>query len=297
MKDQLNIESRILCIGEVLWDVLPDKKVPGGAPMNVAYHLQKLGLNVQFVSKIGDDELGDQLKAYLNSLGKDFTFQIDKAHQTSIAEVDTSDPYELKYTFPTCAWDFLELTDDLRALANNSDILVYGSLVSRNRKSYETLLSLIKDETKYKVFDMNLRPPNYTREGIVKFLEEADMVKMNESELDTLREWFYKNQEEEELLRKIWEDFNCKIITVTKGSEGASLLYQDHYYVHPGFEAEVVDTIGAGDAFLAGFLYKLLAKDSPEDILSFACAIGALVVTGEGAHLDYSIDQIYASFL
>jgi len=290
----MNIHDRILCYGEILWDVLPDKKMPGGAPMNVALHLNNLGLDVGFVSRIGQDTLGEELKEYLASIGfYNYILQSDPDHPTSIAKVDMSDPDDPQYQFPDCAWDYLDLDSDLKKMLGESQIIVHGSLAARNKKSFDTLKNILEAGDHFKVFDINLRSPNYSKPVIEELLGKANLVKMNESELNVLSRWFFSESNEETLLRKISDRFNCQIITVTKGAGGASLLYEEDYYWHPGFKTHVKDTIGAGDAFLAGMLYGLLTEKVPSELLSFSCAMGAYVVTKTGANPRYDMDRVY----
>ena len=286
-------DDRILCFGEILWDVLPDRRLPGGAPMNVALHLKKLDLQVRFVSRVGDDQWGAELKQYLDTLGfSNYWLQRDKEYPTGWAEVDLSDSNNPQYRFPDCAWDHIELDSDLTGCLHQSDIFVYGSLVARSAKSRQTLMDLLKEENTYKVFDVNLRKPNYSIDLIESLLGRADLVKMNAHELSLLEHWFFKPADEPDLLRNISERFDCPVVTVTHGEEGASMLFQDQYYRCPGYSTRVVDTIGAGDAFLAGLLKGFLKDFPPRDILSFACATGACVVSHPGANPDYTMEDI-----
>jgi len=280
--------SKILCFGEILWDVLPGEKTPGGAPMNVAVHLNRLGLDVRFVSRIGDDPLGHKLKQYLESIHfSDYLLQLDTGHPTGTAQVNTSDPNDPQYDFPDCAWDYLEFDHDLFSLAHASDIIVHGSLVARKPKSYDTLMQLIGDENKYKVFDVNLRDPHYSQGLIQQLLEKADLVKMNDSELQVISDWFFEPSDQATWMRQLRDRFHCQVISVTHGKEGASLLYEDNYLRHDGYLTSVVDSIGAGDAFLAGLLQGILMKEAPDRILANAVALGAYVTTRSGANPIY----------
>ena len=288
----MNTSSTILCFGEILWDILPDRKVPGGAPMNVALHLQKLGLPVKFVSRIGQDEWGGQLVHYLDSVGfRDHYLQRDTDYPTSWAEVDMSDPIEVRYNFPDCAWDYIQMDGPLKEFIAGTNIVVYGSLVARKQRSYATLMELL-GEAGYKVFDVNLRKPNYSQKLIGELLNKADLVKMNEEELQIIKSWFFHRTHEDHLLAEISRVFACRAIAVSRGDGGAFLYYEDSSYEHPGYSANVVDTIGAGDAFLAALLFGWLSGKTPEQMLAFSCATGAYMVTKSGATPDYDIRDI-----
>jgi len=287
--------SLILCFGEVLWDIINDQKIPGGAPMNVALHLNKLGQNVRFVSRTGNDQPGSDLEKFLVSNGfNDFLFQRDPHYSTGTAEVDTTDPNNPQYIFPESAWDHIEFDSRLEEDLNHCEVVIHGSLIARNDRSYKTLLRILEDDRKYKVFDVNLRRPHYSRNLLEVLLKKANLVKMNEDELRILSGWFFHDDTEEHLLEAVSHRFKCEIIVVTKGDGGASLLYHNNYYTHPGFTVEVADTVGAGDAFLAGLLSSLLKGENPRDMLNFASAMAAFVVSKNGANPDYTIEQIHA---
>jgi len=287
--------SLILCFGEVLWDIIDGQKIPGGAPMNVALHLNKLGRNVRFVSRTGYDQLGSDLEKFLTSSGfYDFLFQRDPHYSTGTAEVDTTDPNNPQYIFPESAWDHIECDAHLEENLDSSEVVIHGSLIARSDKSYKTLLRILEDDRKYKVFDVNLRWPYYSRDLIEVLLEKANLVKMNEDELRILAGWFFRDDTEEGLLKAVSHRFKCEILVVTKGDGGASLLYHNKYYTHQGFTVEVADTVGAGDAFLAGMLNSLLKGENPRYMLNFASAMAAYVVSKNGANPDYTIEQIHA---
>ena len=292
----MDINGQILCFGEILWDVLPDKKAPGGAPMNVALHLKKFGMNVKFLSRIGNDPLGQELKDYLDSIAfKKYFLQEDSNHPTGTVQVDLSDSNDPKYdiVFPT-AWDYIEMTDDLKQIADESEIIVYGSLASRNEVSRKTLQEILDNHNNYNVLDINLREPHYTKERIEFLMNKADLVKMNEEELNILAGWFTdkSNMEEEEQVKSLSATFDYPVVCVTKGENGAALLYEGGYYRHPGYKVKLKDAVGSGDAFLAALLHGYLAKYPPEKILSYACATGAYVASKSGANPDYDLEQI-----
>lgn len=294
----MDINSQILCFGEILWDVLPDKKVPGGAPMNVALHLKKLGMNVKFVSRIGNDPLGQELKDYLDSVDfKEYLLQEDSNHPTGTVQVDLSDSNDPKYdiVFPS-AWDYIEMTEELKQTAKELEIVVYGSLASRNEVSRNTLQEILAGHDTYNVLDINLREPHYTRERIEVLMNKADMVKMNEEELNILTGWLTNEgsgRDEEEQVKYLSATFDCPVVCLTKGENGAALLYEDDYYRHPGYKVELADAVGSGDAFLAALLHGYLSKGSPEKMLDLACATGAFVASRSGGTPEYGLEEVY----
>jgi fructokinase len=290
--------SRILSFGEILWDVLPEKKMPGGAPMNVALHLHKLGLNVSFLSRIGKDIYGKELREFIESarLG-DYILQEDDQHETGQVKVDLTDSNDPQYdiVFPS-AWDYIEYTEQLDQRVKNSDMIIYGSLASRGERSRETLLQILDQHVAYHVFDVNLRTPYYSKERVHLLMDRADLVKMNEVELEILSEWFVEDTGEKqektrlEILRSL---FDLSVICVTRGAKGASMLFHGEYFQHPGFVVSVKDTIGSGDAFLGGLVYGLLHQNDPSYILKYASATGAVVASKAGANPLFDKGEIH----
>ncbi|MDI9864088.1 carbohydrate kinase [Flectobacillus sp. DC10W] len=289
------MQRYICCFGEVLWDMLPSGKLPGGAPMNVATHLQNLGIPAKMISRVGKDDLGAEIKAFLESKNCTTEWIQDDEHlNTGWVKVQLSEKNEATYTIVhPVAWDFIQTNEATQQLVNQASALVFGTLASRDQASYLTLLSILKNLPKdgqiLKVFDINLRPPHYSQSLIEEFLQYADIVKLNEDELKIVSEWYEIKGSEENQLREISHKFNLKTLIVTKGGDGAILLRleadgEKHFYQQQVYKVVVADTIGSGDSFLAGFLKNILDGKSSEYALNFACAIGAVVASHSGAN-------------
>lgn len=144
------------------------------------------------------------------------------------------------------------------------------------------------------MLDINLRPPHYTRDLVIFLLERCDILKLNESELAQAGSWFNLPEGREAAVRALSRQFSIPTVIVTLGAAGATLLQQDQWYEHPGYQVTVADTIGSGDAFLAGFLSQTIAGAPPADALTFACAMGALVASYHGGCPDYDLSQLNA---
>lgn len=285
----------IVCFGEMLWDVLPDKELPGGAPMNAAYHLQKLSQQVAVISRVGKDDYGERLLALLRRNGlHTAAVQRDSVHATGKVLAQPISDHDVEYNilFPA-AWDFIEWEPALESLLRQAEYLVFGSLATRHDISRDTLLKALEYGPK-KVLDINLRAPHYTREGISRLMEQCHILKLNHAELELISSWLGDFPAKEEKIRAISRHYHIKTIVVTMGGEGAMLYTNDQFYYHPGFRVQVADTIGSGDAFLAGFLSSLIHGRTPEQCLAYANATGALVATRSGACPDYDTWEIDA---
>lgn len=288
------INKKILCIGEVLWDMLPSGAKPGGAPMNVALHLHKIGLDVKIASRVGHDELGRKLLEFIEESGLS-TDLIQLDNQLPTSEVLVNLDNEEQATYIICepvAWDAIEFTDSLKKAAEEADVLIYGTLASRNETTRNTIHQCL-DLVKIRVIDVNLRPPYNQKEIVESLLSRANFVKLNDEELQQIGNWTNADTGNQEVLIKgLGENPAIHTICMTKGSEGAMLLVNKELHQHKGFKVQTVDSVGAGDAFLAGLLSALLSGKKAPDALDFASATGAYVVTQNGATPDYDFNQV-----
>jgi len=216
---------RILCFGEALWDVLPEGRVPGGAPMNVALRLLAEGLDVDLLTRVGRDPLGNELIRFLNEQGLSTRFvQTDERQPTGTVQVDTSNPAAARYEIrEPVAWDFIDAERFLTDSGDAPETLVFGSLAARNDTSRQALIRLL-DLARLKIFDVNLRPPFTDRDTIETLLHQADWAKVNESELELIASWhrpFKSIESAAEILRSKYE---IESICITLGGDGAVLL-------------------------------------------------------------------------
>lgn len=292
-------QYQVACFGEVLWDILPDKALPGGAPMNVAYHLQQLAVPVAMISSVGEDESGRSLLEIMQryQLTTDFV-QKDPAHETGkvYARASPDNPLEMQYEIvQPVAWDYIAFTPALKELAQQTGntYLVFGSLAARNTESRETLQSLLEGNRTF-VLDINLRPPHFEQELLVGLLHQCHILKLNESELAMISSWHQWPDSMEAQVKALSTQYAINTVIVTLGANGAALFTGGKFYQHPGYKVKVADTIGSGDAFLAGFIYSTIKQYSPADTLSFACAIGALVASYPGGCPAYQRSEITA---
>jgi fructokinase len=286
--------NQILCVGEMLWDNLPSGPKPGGAPMNVALHLNAIGQNVSIASRVGNDEKGKKLKSFLKRSGLSTELiQVDDKLPTSevIIHLDKNNNATYEICEPV-AWDNIELSDLLREKARESGLIIYGSLASRNPISRSTILSLL-DYDAIKIIDVNFRKPFDSKMVVEQLMKKTDIVKMNEKELLVFGQWYNKHKlVEKNIIKWLALQYDLQIVSVTKGSRGAILYYGGKFYEHHGFKIDAVDTVGAGDAFLAGLVASLTGNQSPAEALEFACATGAFVASKVGATPKYDINEI-----
>lgn len=283
------MRDNVVIFGEMLWDCLPTGPVAGGAPMNVALNLHQLGLQSRLISAVGADQDGQNLLDFLRSFDLSLDLvQIKKDKETSKVLVDTADPENIKYTIVSpVAWDFIEWSSQLDKAVEEADAFVFGTLGVRNNESLKTLLQLLHHPT-LRIFDANLRPPFYDFEVIETLLGFADILKINEDELEVFADYFKTEPTIEGLCSFLDQHFPMEIICITRGAKGAVLYQKGKLIEHPGYQVKFQDSIGAGDAFLSGFVKTYLEERAPEEILDFACKLGGFVATQKGGTPRYT---------
>lgn len=289
-------KNGVICFGEVLWDILPSGAVPGGAPINVAYHLQKQGIHAPVITRIGADEQGETLRDLFTKKGVDTSwFQVDDRHETGKVYARPLSDHDVEYDIvQPVAWDHIAWETGFARLLNNASFFVYGTLAARNAVSRDTLFKLLELPCK-KVFDINLRAGFYNRQLITDLLGKADFVKMNLSELELVTNWYADLSTAEDRLRFFSEKFGISHAVVTMGAGGAIFISNGSLIKQPGLTVAVDDTVGSGDAFLAGLLSKLIAGVPNEEALEFANNLGAFVATKRGACPEYHVEDIRAA--
>lgn len=289
------MSKKVICFGEILWDVFPGGEKIGGAPLNVALRLKSLGIATTIVSKVGKDQLGKRLIDFIHQQGigteyiqQDAQFETGKVNVT--LDQNGAASYEIAYP---AAWDKIDLVPTLEEEVAQADLFLFGSLVTRDVVSKKSLLSLLK-KASFKVFDVNLRAPHYSQTLIEDLMQKADLIKFNDEELAEISKAMGSQEKSlEKQLRFISVKTNTPKVCVTKGGDGALLLLNDQLYDQKGFPIKVVDTVGAGDSFLATLLEGILTNKAPEIALENACAMGAMVASSTGANPKITPEELH----
>lgn len=289
------MSKKVICFGEILWDVFPGGEKIGGAPLNVALRLKSLGIATTIVSKIGKDQLGKRLIDFIHQQGigteyiqQDAQFETGKVNVT--LDQNGAASYEIAYP---AAWDKIDLVPTLEEEVAQADLFLFGSLVTRDVVSKKSLLSLLK-KASFKVFDVNLRAPHYSQTLIEDLMQKADLIKFNDEELAEISKAMGSQEKSlEKQLRFISVKTNTPKVCVTKGGDGALLLLNDQLYDQKGFPIKVVDTVGAGDSFLATLLEGILTNKAPEIALENAFAMGAMVASSTGANPKITPEELH----
>lgn len=281
----------VLCFGEMLWDVFPDGKRPGGAPLNVAFHLRRLGLDPLLVSAVGGDAEGDALLKWMKKSGLSVKGVGRVALPTGAVVVHPETGGGVHYHIAgPAAWDAIPLTDDLSQRVFEARALVYGSLAARSPANQRVLDFVLSMSGALKVMDVNLRPPHTPGNRVLEYAGRADVLKVNLEELTYLTGLPLAPRAAAKAIGEAAHALAKKTqvprIVVTLGARGALLWDNGAVTTVPAPKVELVDPVGAGDAFTAALVKGLLEELPAKPLLTAACARGAWVAGQAGAQPD-----------
>ncbi len=288
-------QIRALTFGEALFDIIKGTAHLGGAPLNLAAHLAKLGVKPAVLTAVGEDELGKTLLSRAEEMGIDTSYiLIDEHRPTGTVTVELKNEGIPVFSINEgVAWD--AITPDERkfeALAREDwDVFCFGTLAQRseeNRKTLKRLLSEIKAKNFF--YDVNLRAGFYRKEWISFSLEHCTILKMNEEEAAAISSMLFGTTYAFRTLCRLLTDRypDISLICITKGPEGAAVYHEGVYEEVGTTPVEVADTVGAGDAFSAGFLYTFLSGYGVSKAASIASLLGTYVASKPGAVPEYS---------
>jgi len=289
--------QKIAAFGELLWDLLPNGKVLGGAPANFIYRINSFGDTGTLLSKVGNDKAGKEAREALKRLGvSDENIQTDYQFPTGSVKVKIDDNGNPDFNIITdVAYDHIEINTEMIEAFSEADCVCFGTLVQRYGISKNTLRELINESPDVvKFLDINLRKKCYTPTTIEDSLLMANILKTNDDELLITKELLgLKNENLKDLAQEVIEKYKLDILLCTLGSKGAFCLTNEEvFYFDPGYQISLGDTVGSGDAFSAGFVHYYMNGHPIDEALRFGNAAGALVATTTGATSPMSKEEI-----
>jgi len=289
----MNEHSRPILFGEVLYDCFPDgKQVLGGAPFNVAWHLQAFGLNPFFISRVGRDELGSSIKNAMLDWGMDTRgLQIDDTFPTGSVKVSVENNEPSYEIVNDRAWDYIAY-DDITHIKDG--FLYHGSLATRNQTSRSTL-DKIKQALPFPVFiDVNLRSPWWDRSLVWKDIENSQIVKLNDLEISTIIE---QEQTLDHQIETLLSNSKIETLIVTCGAKGAIAAHKngERFNIKPERSGHLIDTVGAGDAFSSVLLLGAINKWPTQLTMQRAQQFASQIVGIQGATVKDR--NFYKSFI
>lgn len=290
----MSTSYQIISFGEVLWDLLPDGAYLGGAPLNVVLNTHKLGVKSSIISAIGADKWGQKVLDEFKTRSFETPFIQQNSFNTGTVSVRLNQSGSPSYTIhEPAAWDHLKSDENTLNALKGVQYLVMGTLACRNAESRSTLYHYLARFKGKVVFDLNFREPFYNKALVQRLLESVHILKLNDEELGKLKKWFHLKSSIEDQLIELKERFSLEEVLLTLGEKGAYLMDDTHTLFHASrINVTVADTVGAGDAFLAGYLYAKVKDFSSQNSLAFANACGAHVASLKGATPDLNILSI-----
>lgn len=298
------MKKRVVGLGEVLWDVLPERTCLGGAPANFAYITTLMGDQGIVASRVGEDSQGIEALRRLEELGLDIDYvQTDRKQRTGLVNVRVDDKGQPQFEIAQpVAWDFLEWTPAWKELAEHADAVCFGTLAQRSEASRATIRKFLAGVAPgtLKAFDVNLRQSYYSPELLSESMKLADIVKLNDDELPKIMS-LNKLPHKDALssAQRLIREYDLKLVCITRGGQGSLLVRDSDVSEHHGFKVHVADTVGSGDAFTAGLVHEYL-HGAPLDLMNevanlvgawVASEIGAMPTPKRGA-LEHSLAEI-----
>jgi fructokinase len=298
------MKKRVVGLGEVLWDLLPERTCLGGAPANFAYITTLMGDQGIVASRVGEDSRGLEALRLMEELQLDIDHvQTDRNRATGTVKVELDGKGLARYEIADpVAWDFLEWTLDWQHLAEKADAVCFGSLAQRSKESRATIRRFLAamSPNALKIFDVNLRQSFYSAEILADSMKVADMVKLNDEELPKIMSLSHlPHKDELSSAQRLADAYDLQLVCVTRGGRGSLLVRNGDWSEHPGFRVRVADTVGSGDAFAAGLVHEYLHGASLDLMNEVANLVGAWVASEAGAMptpkrgaLEYSLAEI-----
>jgi fructokinase len=288
---------KIISVGEVLWDILPQAEHLGGAPFNFALHAHNLKHEVCFVSAVGRDPRGQRALAQMEeaSLSTRFVHRISN-HPTGTVSVTLDGTNGPQYQIHRpAAYDFpaLARAEFGALLTPLPDWIYFGTLQQMSTQAHELTMRLLDAApTARRFYDVNLRINSYTPELVRSLTMQAHVLKLNEQELPVMQEiGKIPGSSLEQFCRNCARTFHLDAVCVTRGPNGCALLLGEEFLESPGFRVQVADTIGAGDAFSAALLHGISAAWPAQKIADFANRVGALVASRTGGTPKWTVEE------
>lgn len=279
----------VVGIGELLWDMLPEGKRAGGAPINFVYNATRLGAEGYAISAIGKDDLGDEIIKELEKNNIHHVLERNE-HPTSIVEIVLSNGIPSYTIVENVAWDYLNATAQEIAIVKKANAVCFGTLALRSPQTRQAVFTLLKNTKPeaFKLFDVNLRGNYFSKKLIDELLIEANVFKINDEEMVKVQKLFGLNLSDEDVCHWFIKKYDLRYLIFTAG-EKYSIVYsadgEKSYLETP--KVKVADTVGAGDSFSAGFIMGLLNGKSLRDAHQQAVATAAFVCTQKGAWPEY----------
>ena len=279
--------EKILCLGECVYDISPSGlELAGGAPANVAFQAAASGAAAALVSRVGSDPRGRDLRGRLAGAGvAEELVQVDDGQPTGTVQVRAGVGGPSYDIAEPAAWDFIVEADGAVRAARDTAGVVFGTLAQRHPVSRATIRSLVgqaRASGACVVADLNLRAPFFDEETVLWTLRHADLLKLNREELAVVSQMLGAAGDAMTLFEGLVREFGLCRAVLTCGEDGAWFFEEKRIWHQPAIASEVVDTVGAGDAFTAVLAVGRARGFSLEEVAPLAAEVAAYVVSQPG---------------
>ncbi|MFY0605821.1 MAG: carbohydrate kinase [Cyclobacteriaceae bacterium] len=282
---------KTLVFGEILWDIIEGTPHLGGAPLNFAAHSQRFENKATIISSVGKDNLGDRAIALVEELeiNTDYIQRSALPTGTVPVEIITGQPhYEIT---KDVAFDDIKEQHLGGLLLEHFELFYFGTLIQRNKTSASSLHYILEQmHFRHIFYDVNLRRDSYNLDTILYSLSHCTLLKVNDEEVDVLSEMIFGSRLTiENFCTQVSTQFSkVEVIVVTLGKSGSSIYASGILHHIPTAPINVVDTVGAGDAFSAAFASTYLNTSDPIKSATIANKIGGYVASNHGPIPAYS---------
>src|ERR1700694_1755318 len=285
------MNSNVIGVGEVLWDLLLTGAQLGGAPANFAYHAHALGAQAQVITRVGKDDYGREITRRFHEMALPETgVQVDETAPTGTAKIALSGDRLAHFAIQeNVAWDHIAVTPQALVATSEAHAICFGSLAQRCEASRNTIQSLVAatPPDALRVFDINMRQQFYSRDVVEKSFRLANVLKLNDDELPRLADMFSLTGSTEDQIGQLAQTFSLRLVALTRGPNGSLLYQKDNGEVRwsdcPSRPIKVVDTVGAGDSFTAALVLGLLRQMDLDDLNRMANEVARYVCSQPGA--------------
>ncbi|MGC8792131.1 MAG: carbohydrate kinase family protein [Bryobacteraceae bacterium] len=291
---------RIAAIGEILWDVFADAERLGGAVFNLAAHARRLGHEVYFISAVGDDVRGRAALKRMRELDLATRFvRVVAGRPTGTVSVWLDSDGQPDFTIHRpAAYDFAALDEVELAdlVAWKPGWLCFGTLHSVHPEARALTRRLIEAlPGARRFYDINLRKNNYTAGLVRELMAAATVVKLNEDEAQQIQQMFGRQcRDQADFAARFAQEFGWEAVAITRGAQGCAIWRRGEWVEAPGYRVQVVDTVGAGDAFAAALLHGLDAGWPLDRVADFANRVGALIASRAGAVPEWRLEECWS---
>lgn len=260
-------KPKVIGLGEVVFDIMPDSRKLGGAPADFLHYAVKYGAEGHLISAIGADDLGREVISELDKYGINPVLAITPYPTGRVVIFKDPNGSPSAHILENAAWDYIPATTAAEQCIADADALYFGTLALRKSYSRETVLDLIDAtaESTYKFFDINLRQNYFDQQVIEKLLVRANILKLNIEELRTIKGMFGLRGSYNDICLKLKKQYHLKYLILSDAAKESKIWGPDELTTVKNSRIHQTFAVGAGNAFAGAFITSILKGASQEE--------------------------------